>query len=101
MQIKNFHGSCGMLRDEKIKQHCLASQFALSLIYINSCPITRASKILNNSSKGIFQLKIWKLLTKLNLNRMKILKIICLMTHCIVFIHVKKKKIYMHDMTLS
>lgn len=81
----------GMLRDEEIKQHCLASQFALSLIYINSCPITRASKILINSSKGIFQLKIWKLLTKLNLNRIKILKIICLMTYCIVFIHVKKK----------
>lgn len=100
MQIKNFHGSCGMLRDEKIKQHCLASQFALSLIYINSCPITiRASKILINSSKGIFQLKIWKLLTKLNLIRMKIFKIICLMTHCIVFIHVKKK--YIHNMTLS
>lgn len=93
MQIKNFHGSCGMLRDEKIKQHCLASQFALSLIYINSCPITRASKILINSSKGIFQLKIWKLLTKLNLIRMKIFKITCLITQHSVYT-CKKKNIH-------
>lgn len=71
-----------MLRDEIV---WLVSLLCEGLTLIT---ITRASKILINSSKGIFQLKTLKILTKLYLISMKILKIICLRTHCILFLHV-------------